>query len=290
MISKLALGTVQFGMDYGVNNSRGKVPPVEVGVILRQAHQAGITTLDTSSAYGQSEQVIGESLAEAKLSFEIVSKFAEKSAAVRPAFENTLRQLRVKSLYGYLVHHFDDFRQNRGLWDGFMALKREGKVKKIGFSLYHPSELETLFSDGISFDLLQIPYSVFDRRFEGQFSALTERGVEIHVRSVFLQGLVFKQGNELEAYFNVLREKLSALHRLSKETGVSVACLCLGFALSNKYIAKAVVGIDGKDHLDEMVANVRNVVRVSPVMKQLSLLREENEDVLLPTRWKKQGV
>ena len=161
-MGKLVLGTVQFGLQYGVN-SAGRPSQETVKSILNKAAKGGITTLDTSSAYGNSEEVLGESIAPSEL-FNIVSKYPKGETRVGEMFSGSLKRLKVDRLYGYLLHHFEVYKNNPAVWDEFVALKESGKVQKIGFSLYTPEELEFIQKNGSPFDLIQVPFNIFDKK------------------------------------------------------------------------------------------------------------------------------
>ena len=139
-MNKLVLGTVQFGLQYGIN-SAGRPSEETVKGILAEAAKGGIITLDTSSAYGNSEEVLGDTITPEE-KFRIVSKFPKGETPVTEMFNGSLNRLKVNQLYGYLLHHFEVYKNNPKVWDEFVALKESGKVQKIGFSLYSPEDLE----------------------------------------------------------------------------------------------------------------------------------------------------
>ena len=161
-MSKIVLGTVQFGLQYGVN-SAGRPSQDAVKGILEEAAKGGITTLDTSSAYGNSEEVLGECITLDE-NFKIVSKYPKGETPVGEMFHGSLKRLKVNQLYGYLLHHFEVYKNNPAVWDEFVALKESGKVQKIGFSLYTPEELEFILNNGSPFDLIQVPFNIFDKK------------------------------------------------------------------------------------------------------------------------------
>jgi aryl-alcohol dehydrogenase-like predicted oxidoreductase len=284
-INEIGLGTVQFGMDYGISNARGKIPTEEVFEILRKAREYGIEILDTASEYGSSEQVIGEFIHQTNAEFKIVSKFARANFG---SIDESLKKLNVKSLYACLVHHFDDFAEDPALWDNLCADKKNGKIAKIGFSLYYPSELNRLFADGVKFDIVQVPYNVFDRRFEGYFRKLKDLGIEIHVRSVFLQGLFFKKPEDLDGEFSKISGKIRSLSELALNNKSSIASICLRSIMNNENIDKVIIGVDSLAHLDEIVEHAQLPALSSDDLKSLAALREDNENIILPTNWRKQ--
>lgn len=243
-IEKIVLGTVQFGLNYGINNQTGQVSPKEILNILTLARKAGVKMLDTSSAYGESEAALGNVFNQNPLDFSIVTKYPKGASTVPAAFNASLSRLEQKSVYGYLMHHFDHFQAHSDLWNDFEELKNQGLVSKIGFSLYHPEQLCELMDRGISFDLIQIPYNIFDRQFEPYLKLMHQSGVEIHTRSVFLQGLFFKDLNSLGETLAPLRPYLHEMHVHCTQKKQSVEQLALNFVANNPYIDGILIGVD----------------------------------------------
>ncbi len=244
-VSKLVLGTVQFGCSYGVN-SAGRPDFAEVSRILDLAHASGITTLDTSSAYGDAEQVIGNAGA---CRFNVVSKYPKGSGNVADAFSLSLARIGVPRLHGYMLHHFELWRENPGIWDDFRRLRDSGLTERIGFSLYSPDELEMLLSAGVDFDLLQFPRNLLDRRFDPYLPGLKGQGVEIHVRSTFLQGLFFMDRNSLPEKLSPLRPSLEQIDSIARDKDLDVSALALAFNLLNPLIDGVLVGVDNCSQL-----------------------------------------
>ena len=247
---KLVLGTVQFGINYGINNTTGQVPLDEVCRILEIASEAGIKTLDTSSAYGESERVLGEALKRSNKPFNIVSKYPKSDIGVRETFQKSLSLLRIDGLYGYLVHHFEFYQEHPELFDEMTALKQEGKIQKVGFSLYNTEQLQYLLDRKVKFDILQFPYNIFDKQFENYMPKLVEQGVEIHTRSAFLQGLFFRDTKTLPEKLKPLKKFLDYLHLYCQNRGLSVEQLALGYVLANPYVKGALIGVDNHEQLE----------------------------------------
>lgn len=282
-MAKIALGTAQFGLDYGINNPRGKVPETEVFEILDYASAQGLDMLDTAAAYGDSESILGSYLARGSR-FDVVSKLPAGAPDGTP-FETSLKKLGVATLYAYLVHDFASFLLQPRIWPDLVRFKERGLIRKIGFSLYYPEQAAALEKTGIIPDLVQVPYSVFDRRFADHFAAMKERGIEIHVRSVFLQGLVFKRPDELRGPFEKLRAKAEALRRIADAAHVSISALCLDFALLEPFVDRVVIGVDSLENLRENLENLSHIGAVRAVRPELESLREEDERILLPYLW-----
>ena len=138
----------------------------------------------------------------------------------------------------------------------------------------------------INFDIIQVPYNVFDRRFEPHFVKLKKVGVEIHVRSVFLQGLVFKNPGDLTGDFSKISGKLKLLAELAKKGNTSISSVCLNFAVANKLIDKVVVGVDSIGNLREILKAEKDIDYVNNISGELLNLKEDDEQIILPVNWK----
>ncbi len=285
MNERLGLGTVQFGCDYGIANKKGQTPIPEAFKILKCAEKLGVKILDTSSGYGDSENVLGAFLSENNYSFDVVSKFISSGGLLEDVFKCSLSRLRSKRLYGYLIHHFKDYKNNPRLWKSLERLKKKELVKKIGFSLYLPEELELLFKNKIIPDIIQIPYSVFDRRFELYFETLKALGVEIHTRSSFLQGLVYLNSNALSGNLKKMRKPLEKLQSISAEEKISISALCLNYVLLNASVNRVIIGVDSLKQFKDNVGQLNFRARVMKLKDKLDVLAIEDENILLPYNW-----
>lgn len=274
-MGKLVLGTVQFGLQYGVN-SAGRPSEEAVKGILAEAAKGGITTLDTSSAYGNSEEILGECVTPEE-NFKIVSKYPKGEISVGEMFNGSLKRLKADKLYGYLLHHFEVYRNNPKVWDEFIALKESGKVKKIGFSLYTPEELQFILDNKSPFDLIQVPFNIFDKKFLPNMKELHEKGVEIHVRSTFLQGLFFKDRDALPEKLKPMKKYLLQLDEFSKKSGLSISEIALNYNLQNPYIDGVLIGVDNVDQLKMNLASVKDTpIDIEVEVKEQELLNPVN--------------
>lgn len=276
-MGNLVLGTVQFGLQYGVN-SAGRPSEEAVKGILEEASQGGITILDTSSAYGNSEEILGECITPEE-EFKIVSKYPKDVIPVREMFRGSLKRLKVKQLYGYLLHHFEVYKNNPKVWDDFISLKESGKVQKIGFSLYTPEELQLILDNKSPFDLIQVPFNIFDKKFLPLMKEAHEKGVEIHVRSTFLQGLFFKNRDALPEKLKPMKKYLLQLDEFSKHSGLSISEIALNYNLQNPYIDGVLIGVDNVDQLKMNLASVKN----TPIDFEIEVKEQE---LLNPVNWK----
>lgn len=283
---RLVLGTAQFGLNYGINNNRGKIPDNEALFILNQAQELGIDSLDTARGYGESEKVVGSFIRQTKEKVKIISKLPNCSAnEVAAIIDMSLKTLSIDNFYGYLVHDYDHYTKNPGIWDELKKLKERGKIQKIGFSLYYPRQLESILEKH-QIDIVQVPYSIFDQRFDAQIALLKERGIESFIRSVFLQGLVFKSPETLHPFFNDLKEKIYRLNIISEKNKIPIEAICLNFALTNRSIDKVVIGIDSAEHLKKLVGSLNYYKNIEDLRESLLEFKENDENLILPFLWK----
>lgn len=284
-VNKLVLGTVQFGLNYGINNQAGQVSQSEVKAILKVAHSNGINTLDTSSAYGNSEFILGEAFALDVANFRIVSKYPQSNRCVRDVFNDSLFHLHQSKLYGYLVHHFEYYQSHSKIWDEMCCLRDEGKIEKIGFSLYTVSQLQYLLDRNVAFDILQFPYNILDRQFDPYLRDLKRDGVEIHTRSAFLQGLFFKDVNSLGVKLLPLKSCLENIHDYCEKNELSVEQFTLNYVASNPFIDGVLIGVDSHEQLEANINALQCSIRQKD-MAFISSIEIENCELLNPLNWK----
>lgn len=235
---RFGIGTAQFGMDYGISNTGGRTLPEEVDRILRIAAEAGVRDLDTAAVYGESETVLGERLP-AGHGFRIVTKTSPdysaaggKYASLEQALDASLARLRQHKVYGLLVHRAPDLLGGEAerRYEELRALKENGKVEKIGVSVYSGEEIDAL-AERFRLDLVQVPISVLDQRLlaSGHLARLLAAGIEVHARSVFLQGLLLMPLERIPAHFEPIKPLLAHYHRSVREQGLSLLEAALGF-------------------------------------------------------------
>lgn len=284
-IEKIVLGTVQFGLDYGINNNSGRVGANEVNSILSLASALGIRCIDTSYAYGESELSIGDSLLNNPISFDIISKCPKTENSVASLFDESLIRLKKDKLYGYLVHNFEFYRSNPDIWEAFQTLKNKGRVSKIGFSIYSVDQLQFLLDNNVLFDLIQFPYNIFDRQFQPYLKQLKNNGVEIHTRSVFLQGLFFKDPNTLEGNLIALKPYLQALQSYCMSRDIEIQQLALNYVVANPNIDGVLIGVDNINQLQSN-AHALNQQIITEDIEFINSIQICETDLLNPVNWK----
>ena len=254
MLNKLALGTAQFGFNYGITNFQGQVQTSEVQSILSFAKSHGITTLDTAPGYGKSEQVLGEIGING---FQVITKTEPLTSGVNKviqAFIKSIDSLEVECVEGLLIRAKDiKDKDIDTLYSELYKLKQDKLINKIGFSAYSPEQVDSLLIN-FDFDLIQVPLNIFDVRLAGggQLNALKDKDVEIHARSIFLQGILLDIDN-LPKYFNSWKEQFYEYHLMVQESGMSLLEYALNFVLNISEIDKVIVGVNSKQQLEEIV-------------------------------------
>jgi len=279
---KIALGTVQWGLDYGIANTHG-IPSDEVlNSIFAQANKAGINLFDTAVQYGEAEKRVGQLT---NLEHKIVTKIGNFSTnkSLNQQLDNSFKHLKRQNIYGCLFHDVDELINHTDLWRELLVYKKEGRINKIGFSLYEPQELLELLEAGLHPDIVQLPYSILDRKFEPYFDLLKSKEVEIHVRSVFLQGLFFKKGNSLPPKTKKLKPLIDYVNSLSTDYNISVLQICLGYVLQKQKIDHIVVGIDHINQLKEIIK--LNKVLPSDLINQIEKIQLDDNTLLNPSTW-----
>ncbi len=286
MLSKLALGTVQFGLSYGIANRDGQTPLAEVRQILDLARRSGLDTLDTARAYGNSERVLGRCGAQG---WRIVSKLPARQISggaanwVRDCLAQSLHALKVESLGGLLLHQPSLLLGEDApvIHETLLALKAEGRIKKLGISVYEPSELEALIPR-YAIDLVQLPFNLVDRRMlhSGWLDRLHRAGIEVHARSCFLQGLLLMPQDERPAKFDRWRSLWQGWHDWLAQSGQTPLRACLGYSLAQPQISRVLVGTESAAQLAEILEAAQ-----CPALSVPGALTVNDPDLINPSRW-----
>lgn len=291
--AKLALGTVQWGMAYGIAG-RGQPDPGEVDRILAAGRQAGITVLDTAPAYGSAEAVIGGHAARTA-DMHIVTKTqtilssrieAADIAAVEAALEASFTRLHTPTVYAVLVHSAGNLLLPGGdtLWALLARYRDAGRIGRIGVSVYGPEQCRAI-SDRFPVEIVQLPFNLYDRRFleSGMLGELKARGVEIHARSAFLQGLLLMSPATLPAHFDAIRGHQARLHDWLHARNMTPLAGALQFCLQQSLIDRVVVGCETAGQLGEILDAAADE---GPSMLQ-SPFALTDETIVDPSRWPK---
>ena len=288
-MSKIALGAVQFGMDYGINSINGQVLPAEIKDILNYAYRQNIDLLDTAPAYGNSEQVLGKCNSH---EFKIVTKtrhfdcleIGNREAQLLDSdFSQSLTDLKKDRVYGVLFHNANDLLKHGSdkLFNRLNDFKQAGKIKKIGVSIYNHEQLQSII-DNFDIDLVQLPYNILDRRLvdSGIFRMLQDRDVEIHARSVFLQGLLLMTEQSRPGKFKRWEALWKVWHEWLNDNQITALEATIRHAISMPEISKVLVGVDTIDQLKEIVMATPGVLPDIPPE-----MFTNDADLLNPSNW-----
>ena len=294
--ARLGLGTVQFGLDYAIDAAETQPSPEDVARILALARSAAVSLLDTASAYGTAEEVLGRALRGSD-DFRIVTKTATFDAdVIRPAdaetltavFRQSLGRLGRPSVYGLMVHKAANLLAEGGeyLFEALVALRRSGLVKKIGVSVYDAAQIESL-TTRYPLELVQAPVSILDQRLiaGGQLSALKELGIEIHARSAFLKGLVFADPARLPRHFDSSKPALLAFREAAREHSLSLQAAALNFLLDRAELDTVLCGVTGPKQLEEILAAARGTGAGIHALPEPARFALTDPDVLNPALW-----
>ncbi len=269
-INKYCLGTAQLGIDeYGINNSHRKPREEDSHKILDYLLTNGVSTLDTSSLYGEAESIIGKYRNRHK--FNIYTKINKDDS-----LDASLNRLRLNKVEGCFIHHFEDYDK---IYEDLVINKKDGIVNKIGFSLYHPKELDYILNNEILCDMIQIPYNLFDRRFNSKLKVAKSFGIEVFARSCFLQGLFFMKDTD--------NNKIRIINNFAKSNNVDISKVAIDFCLMNEYIDYIVIGSETIDQIKDNVKifNSNNILDFDSDF--LDSVKENDENIILPYNWVK---
>ena len=285
---KLALGTVQFGLDYGIANTDGKMDTTTMTSILKKAWAKGIDTLDTAISYGKSEKRLGMTNVKdwrivTKLP-EIPNECTDINTWILNQVQKSLLRLGVARISALLLHRPDQLLESNGveIWKALQDLKQKNIVKKIGFSVYDCKQLDALW-DSFQPNIVQMPYNLLDKRFliSGWMKKMNDAGVEIHVRSIFLQGLLLMSKSDRPEKFNHWKEIWEVLHAWLLEYDITAVEAAISFVMDNPYIDKIVVGVDNVQQLEEILSIILKRKIVHPPKS----LHTSDVRLINPSQW-----
>lgn len=294
MDDRLVLGTAQLGYTYGIANRIGQPNQSVASEIIRIAWENGIQEFDTAQAYGESEEVLGKSFRQLKISGEarVITKPSHQLDHLNPnVLENaivaSLKNIGVPHLYGIILHREEMLSLwHKGLAEILSRFVAKGMVKKIGISVYSPEKaIEALNTEGI--EMLQVPTNVLDRRFEkaGVFELAQTKKKNVYVRSVFLQGLLLMNIHAIPANMKFAIPYVEKLESLSKEFGLTRHEIALGYVKSNIPNARVVFGVETKEQVAGNLAAWKKDFPVSLGEKIRKIFFDMNERILNPPLW-----
>lgn len=298
-IKRICLGTVQFGLDYGINNKKGKPKIDEVHKILDYALEKGIEIFDTANAYGDSEERLGEYIQKRKLEkdIKVVSKLKPNlfqfdktniESTVKKEVRKSLSKLKISHLEGYLLHTPSDMYLD-GMIEILNNIKKEGFIKNIGVSVYEIEDaIEAAKNEKI--DFIQLPYNIFDQRVDKSevYEFAKKNDIKIFARSPFLQGLLNMDLNEVPINLELAKEYMKKLDNIISEFDISKEEAAIMFAFSNKNNDYIVFGIDDIDQLKKNIDIIENLEIKKAFVKEIQKnFLDVEKSIIFPSLWSK---
>jgi aryl-alcohol dehydrogenase-like predicted oxidoreductase len=289
LMNRLALGTAQFGLQYGIANQSGKISRSEAGAMLQLARNESIEIIETAIAYGERELCLGDLGVEG---FKIVTKIPWVptmpegiSDWVRSQILDSCSRLGVRSVYAVLLHQPTQLLESYGdiLFKALQQLKEDAVTLKIGVSIYSPCELDMLVHK-FRFDLVQAPLNLVDQRLvsSGWLRRLNEKGIEVHTRSTFLQGLLLMPRFKIPYKFDRWKNLWCSWHSWLEEHGIDPVQACLAYPLGFPEVDRVIVGADSLKQLQKIIDS-----SLRGELEKLPNLVIEDEQLINPINWTK---
>jgi aryl-alcohol dehydrogenase-like predicted oxidoreductase len=288
MISKLILGTVQFGLPYGINNSIGKVSPQEVERVLIEAYNNGVRTLDTAYAYGNAHQLIGQFHAKYPQSvFDIITKLPKdfNPDDIEHQVHQYLRELNIQSIQTLMFHAFEDFERTDNGIVSLLKLKNQMIISNIGVSIYNNQQFEKAIKNEY-IDVVQLPFNLLDNiNLRGDLlKKAKQMGKIIHARSVFLQGLFLKDLESSHPVVLSLKSQLAVLKNITLNKKIAMNQLAMLYVLSQNEIDGILIGVDSHQQLNENL-KVLEMSLSKNIEEEINSIHVKDVDLLNPSLW-----
>ena len=295
--NKLCLGTVEFGLEYGLNNEFGRPTQKEVFEMLDLARENGIKVFDTASAYGDAEERIGEYInsRECKNEIKVISKLSPKLftngferpvQTIKEEVEKSLKKLNMEFLNGFLLHKPTDF-YNQEVISGLLNCKEADLIKNIGVSIYEIEHALDVVRSGV-IDYIQVPYNIFDQRVEKTdfFEIAKENNVTVFARSPFLQGLILMNKNEVPSHLSIARRYLEKLDEIIKDYKISRVEAAMLFSYNNKNIDYVVFGVNNIQQLKEDIQSIDKNIKSTQLINEIKQeFSDVERSIVIPSLW-----
>jgi len=303
-ISKITLGTVQIGMNYGIANVDGKPEFNSAINLLKYAWNNGINTFDTSPSYGNCEEVIGSfinSEIKEKENLIIVSKVPKIEDLEKISYENlltiikkhvndSLKALHIEKFPFYLIHDSQALFLNNGIIVQCLEeIKKEGLIENIGISIYTPEEVEISLTFK-EINSIQVPINIFDHRLinTGLLKSLKKQNYTIFARSIYLQGLFFLSPKNLPKNLEIAREPLIKLQKISKDYSIDITKLALLFIRDLPEINSVVIGAEKIEQIKQNLEISSETPLEDEIYNRITEeFSELSENIINPSLWNK---
>jgi aryl-alcohol dehydrogenase-like predicted oxidoreductase len=304
--NKLVLGTAQLGLNYGINNTTGQATPEVAKQVLESCMQHGVNFIDTASVYGNSEEVIGNFFAETgSTNIQVITKInidvyiSNQSSetniydAVDFQINKSIRNLKTSTLFTVLLHRASNLTDYNGaIWSRLLKLKHDGLIEKLGVSIQTPDELDNVLTYN-EVEFIQLPFNILDERWRQSIELINnvklERNITIHVRSVFLQGLLLSDNKNHWLRANCKNSELiiNWLHAVKSQIKrESLADLCIAYVRSLSWVDGLVMGMESIEQLNDNITIFQGSVLTQKEIFMIENTRPKlTQETLNPAKW-----
>lgn len=288
----MILGTVQLGINYGINNKVGKPKEETAFKLLDYAYNNGISCLDTASVYGNSEEIIGNYIKKTGNKFLLCTKLPLniKAFDIKKYFNECIDKLCIDKLHIYYLHRFEHCKDKK-IINELTRIKEDKSIKYVGVSIYEPNELEyilTYLYDEV--DIVQLPFNLFDniRWIKNDLLERAEqKGIKILARSVYLQGLFFSGQNLDKKIVSSMYNPIHQITNLAQSFGYSIAEFAIAYIKSQSFINNYIVGCETLEQLiNNIVIDGKDLILDCDIQNEILKICETiNQDLIDPRKW-----
>jgi len=283
---QIILGTAQLGLKYGINNNLEAVSEETAHSVLHLALEEDVMFLDTAPGYGMAHKFIGSFHSKSTRKFKVFSKITlSEDITLEKEINLQLKTLKVSSLEGLSFHKYQDFSTFQN-WEYLSSLVNAGLIKNLGISIYTREQFDgAIRCPHIS--VIQIPFNVLDgMKIKGdQIIEAKKRGKILHIRSIFLQGLLLMEEENISKQFHSLLPAIRSLHKIAKENELSKRNLCLLYPLSLNCFDGVILGAEKPSQLRDNLTSLGTSL-ASTIIKKIEEIKVEEESLLNPMNWK----
>lgn len=284
MLERICIGTAQFGMNYGISNSKGQTPKKEVFKILDFAQKNQITWLDTAESYGNSQSILGEYLKYNRGFFHVQSKINSEILDIN----RTLNELQIDYLDSYLFHSYNQFKTNqKNIREKVLNLKKEGVCKALGVSIYNNEEgtdQELLdFADEV-----QLPFNLLDNyeRRKNLIQILNGNNIKIQTRSIFLQGLILLSNYSFPKHLSGAKVIVDQLEKIALRYKLTKSQLAIAYAFSYSFADKILMGVETLNQFEENLMFIKRLSNLGQdFIYEIESLQIAEINLLNPRTW-----
>ncbi len=286
MHKNIILGTVQFGINYGINNHTGKPTDSQVFEILDTAWDNGVNTLDTADAYGEAIRIISSYHHNSNKLFKINTKFKDiNEKSIITKLKSDILLLKCPKINTLFFHSYKEYEKSNHILSDLLNAKNDGLISTIGVSVYTNQELLHVIND-LNIDVIQLPFNLFDNDFQRAklLNLAKGKSKKIQVRSVFLQGLFFMNSKKLPKKLEILKPWLEKIDILSKSSDIPKESLCLLYPNAQDYVDEIIIGVDTKSQLLRNLKSLKLFLPAS-IKSEIDQISISPSSILYPPNW-----